>query len=167
MQPNGDFSSCTDWISLISAVKVSVCTQLSVCASSYCLWVSSGSVLHPVVLPTPHCALLCQQDIKSPLHNVVSLLMSRGRWWSMSESQSDSISILTWGTGQAIPRPIGMAGDDGQEIFRWRVMLRKGKLQLPYTPTATDTEGLRVEAGEGKAAQPHGMMTTAQNYSSS
>lgn len=43
---------------------------------------------------------------------------------------------MTWGTGQAIPRPIGTAGDDGQEIFRWRVMLRKGKLQLPYTHTA-------------------------------
>lgn len=71
-------------------------------------------------------------DVEHPLHKVVSLLMSRGRWWSMSESSSDSISILTCGTGQAIPRPIGNAGDDGQEIFRWRVMLRKGKRQLQF-----------------------------------
>lgn len=26
---------------------------------------------------------------------------------------------------------MGTAGEDGHEIFRWRVMLRKGKLRLP------------------------------------
>ncbi len=59
---------------------------------------------------------------------------------------------MTWGTGQAIPRPIGTAGDDGQEIFRWRVMLRKGKFQLPYTPMDKNIEGLREKAREGGGA---------------
>lgn len=90
----------------------------------YCPGISPGRIAHLA----EHCSVN-----QPPLYSVVSLFMSRGRRRSMSESYSDSISILTWGTGQGIPRPIGTAGDDGQEIFRWSVMLRKGKLRLPHS----------------------------------
>lgn len=63
---------------------------------------------------------------------------------------------------------MGTAGDDGQEIFRWRVMLRKGKLRLPYTPTSKHTEGPREEAGaKGGGARPCGVVTPDKHYSGS
>lgn len=46
-------------------------------------------------------------------------------------------------------------------------MLRKGKLQLPYTPTAKNTKGLKKEAREGGGAQLCGIMTSVKHNSSS
>lgn len=46
---------------------------------------------------------------------------------------------------------MGTAGEDGHEIFRWRVMLRKGRLPLPQNAHRSQKSG----EGGGAAGPDH------------